>query len=133
MFKKIEISSTLIVGICLIGHQLTFLASAATEKKLHCKNNNGIGNNYEFVLALPTSSLNLDDVNNQLLAIRIDPGNQGQMNKLADRLSEDNFDLEQITFVTNQIPDLEMRSQIKAQCVVNSPVDRDLTIVVFAD
>jgi hypothetical protein len=133
MYKLVKLGSSLILGLCLLGQQFTLSVNAATEKKPHCKNNNGIGNNYEFVVVLPTSSLDLNDVNNQLLSIRIDPDNSGQMKKFTGTLSEDNFDWEQITFVTNQIPDLEMRSQIKDECFVNSPVDRDFTTIGFVD
>lgn len=128
-----NISTTFILGICLLGQQLNLSVNAETEKKAHCKNNNGIGNNYEFIVVLPTSSLYLDDSGNALLSIRIDPGNQGQMNKLTDSLSEQNFNLEQINFVTDQIPDLEMRSQIQSQCIVGSPVDQDFTVIAFSD
>lgn len=133
MSKAIKIGSTLLLSICLLGQQLSFSASAATEKKSDCKNNNSLGNNYEFVVVLPTSSLSVDDTSNELLSIRIDPDNRGQMNQLVSSLSEQNFEQEQMDFVTSQIPDLEMRSQIELQCTTDSIVDRDFTVVAFAD
>lgn len=76
---------------------------APGKNKKACKSNNGIGNNYDIEVTLP---------NNEVVTIRIDPGNKGQMNKFAGYLAtEKNIDATVFdTVIKPQIIDAEMRA-----------------------
>ena len=78
-------------------------APGQNKKEKACKSNNGIGDNYDIDIILPSK---------EKLTIRIDPGNKGQMNKFAGYLatakniSASTFE----TVIKPQIVDAEMRA-----------------------
>ncbi|MDJ0900941.1 MAG: hypothetical protein QNJ55_19225 [Xenococcus sp. MO_188.B8] len=64
-----------------------------------CKNNNGIGNNYDIEYVI-------DD---ETYTVRIDPGNSGQMKKFEDDLADQGYTDTQIASAVDQIWDAEMK------------------------
>jgi VCBS repeat-containing protein len=78
--------------------------NAPGQNKKACKNNNGIGNNYDIEVILPSGTS---------ITIRIDPGNSGQMNKFAGYLAV-TYGIDSTVFNTvikPQIVDAEMRAK----------------------
>ncbi|MGL4880318.1 MAG: hypothetical protein ACRC8K_04550 [Waterburya sp.] len=130
MLKLIKNTASIITITCLLGNCLSLPVLA---KKNPClKNNNGIGNNHDIFVELPTNSQSLNDPDNQILSIRIDPGNRGQMSKFQDGLAEQGFNTGEIKFVVDQVWDAEIR--VKANnlsCPLDSQVEQDYTL--FAD
>jgi hypothetical protein len=110
---------------------------AAPYKKDPClKNNNGIGNNHDVFVELPTHASFLGDVENEILSIRIDPGNPGQVQKFKGELTEQGFDNTEVDFVVAQLVDAEKKlKETQLQCFEqNSTVDLDYSLnSVFAD
>jgi hypothetical protein len=132
MLKLAKLSNILVICLCLLGSSINLSATAEGKKDPCLKNNNGIGNNYDIFVELPTSSLTIHDLNNQILSIRIDPGNPGQMEKFRKSLKEKGFNPEEINFVVAQIPDAEMKAKTNnLQCALTSQVKKDYTL--FAD
>jgi hypothetical protein len=109
------------------------VAEIALIKRNPClKNNNGIGNNHDIFVELPTNSQTLDDPENQITSIRIDPGNPGQMNKFTTDLAEQRFNTAEIEFVVSQVWDAEMRvKNTNLLCNAVSHVIKDYT--AFSD
>jgi hypothetical protein len=137
--KITQLSSISFIFACLLGS--TFIVPGFTGSVLAqgkpdpcLKNNNGIGNNYDIFVELPTNSQTLGDPNNQIISIRIDPGNPGQMQQLTSDLEEQSFNTEEIDFVVAQVWDAEMKTKsTNLQCYENSQVDRNYTLYVNAD
>jgi hypothetical protein len=101
---------------------------AALNKKDSClKNNNGIGNNHDVFVELPTNSLSLGDEANEILSIRIDPGNSGQVKKFRLELDEKGFDIAEVNFIIAQLVDAEKKlKETQLQCLSQDyPVDID--------
>jgi hypothetical protein len=130
MLKLIKNMASIITLTCLLGN---FLSLPVLAKKDPClKNNNGIGNNHDIFVELPTNSQTLDDPDNQILSIRIDPGNHGQMSKFQDELVEQGFNTGEIKFIVAQVGDAEMKvKEINLFCNPDSQVEQNYT--VFAD
>jgi hypothetical protein len=127
MLKLTEVF-TLIISLSL---PIVVASTATAMQKDPClKNNNGIGNNHDIYVELPTNSLSLNDSLNQMMSIRIDPGNNGQMALFKNYLSEQGFDSnEEIEFAIEQVVDAEMKvKQNNLQCQTEEPVDRDYTL-----
>lgn len=109
----------------------TLPSLAALDKKDPClKNNNGIGNNHDVFVELPIHSLSLGDVENEILSIRIDPGNSGQVKKFKEQLAQQEFDNLEINFVIDQLVDAEIKlKKTKLQCLDRDyPVDIDYSL-----
>jgi hypothetical protein len=107
---------------------------AALYKKDSClKNNNGIGNNHDIFVELPSNSLSLGDEANQILSIRIDPGNSGQVKKFRLELDEKGFDIAEVDFVIAQLVDAEKKlKETQFQCLSQDyPVDLDYSLNSF--
>lgn len=114
----------------LIANTWLVPTMAASSKKDPClKNNNGIGNNYDIYVELPTNSLTLNDSANEILSIRIDPGNFGQVKKFKSKIAEQGFDTVEINFVVAQLIDAEKKLKvIELKCSTTDPmVDVDYT------
>jgi hypothetical protein len=127
IFKKLTVIST----IYLITINCSIPVFAASSKKDPClKNNNGIGNNHDIFVELPTHSQFLNDSQNQILSIRIDPGNSGQVNKFKTELEANGFDNTAIDFVVAQLWDAEIKvKQTNLQCYLDEPMEKDYTFV----
>jgi hypothetical protein len=69
------------------------------QAKKICKNNNGIGNNYDVEYTL----------RNETFSIRIDPGNNGQMNKFKADLTSRGYTTAEVNDAASQIIDAEMQ------------------------
>jgi hypothetical protein len=69
------------------------------QAKKICKNNNGIGNNYDVEYTL----------RNETFSIRIDPGNNGQMNKFKADLTSRGYTTAEVASAVTQITDAEMQ------------------------
>jgi hypothetical protein len=110
---------------------------SAPYKKDPClKNNNGIGNNHDVFVELPTNSLSLEDEANEILSIRIDPGNSGQVKKFKLELTEKGFDIAEVNFVITQLLDAEKKlKDTGVYCLPQEPdVDIDYSLKsIFAD
>jgi VCBS repeat-containing protein len=107
-FKKLTATSLLalsMAGSFVIEPVLSAAnPNAPGQNKKACKNNNGIGNNYDIEVILPSGTS---------LTIRIDPGNSGQMNKFAGYLAL-TYGIDSTVFDTvikPQIVDAEMRAK----------------------
>ena len=131
--KIIKFNYSLLFGLWLTLIGLTSPVIAVNKKDPCLKNNNGIGNNHDIDLELPTNSQTLNDINNHLLTIRIDPGNPGQMKQCSNDLAEDGFTATEIDFVITQIWDAEMKlKQNKFQCPAEYYPNPDYS-GIFAD
>ena len=125
---------TYIATALIISTSFTLPSIAVPHKKDPClKNNNGIGNNHDVYVELPTNSQTLEDSANEILSIRIDPGNPGQVKKFKGELAEQGFDTAEVDFVVAQLIDAEKKVKETAlQCLSSDPlVDVDFTL--FAD
>ncbi|BAU64617.1 fibro-slime family protein [Stanieria sp. NIES-3757] len=135
LIKLKKITAISVLGILMAGTWIVEPATSKTKKDPCLKNNNGIGNNYELSLVLPTKSTNLNDSKNEILDIRIDPGNSGQVAKLRTYLEGRNFNATQITFVMSQLLDLEIKTTnsngSKKKCVSGSTTDKDFTTITL--
>lgn len=96
--------SVLMTGSLIVEPAISDTSTApGQQNKKACKNNNGIGNNYDIDVTLPSG---------EVISIRIDPGNKGQMNKFAGYLAVEKS-VSANTFNTEikpQIIDAEMRA-----------------------
>lgn len=128
--SKITTVSTILLTAFIVA-----LPSVVTpHKKNTClKNNNGIGNNHDIFVELPTNSQTLEDEANEILSIRIDPGNPGQVKKIKEELTEQGFGTTEVDFVVAQLIDAEKKLKETAfQCLdIDPPVDVNYTF--FAD
>ena len=118
MFKDIKInklSLTLIVAFIMataltakpgFSSKKTFFGDApgksgsAPGQNKVCKNNNGIGNNYDVEYT----------IDGETKSIRIDPGNRGQINKFKGDLAAEGYSESDINSAVAQLVDAEMKA-----------------------
>ena len=136
MFKLTKITTVAITISCILGYTLSLpgiATSIGLQQRDPClRNNNGIGNNHDTFVELPINSLALSDPSNQIISIRIDPGNSGQMQLFENDLVQQGFNLTEINFVVAQVRDAEIRVRnTNLQCSVSSQVDTNYAF--FAD
>ena len=137
MLKLIKITASIVTTVCVLSNPLSLpalsMSEVAVTKKAPClKNNNGIGNNHDIFVELPINSQTLEDPHNQIISVRIDPGNSGQMKLFKSELKERGFNTTEIDFVIAQVWDAEIKVKTtNISCDSNSSIERDYT--VFAD
>lgn len=76
-------------------------SGSAPGKNKVCKNNNGIGNNYDVEYTIGSSTR----------SVRIDPGNKGQISKFRGDLEAEGFSQSQIDSAVDQLVDAEKNAK----------------------